>query len=923
MTGHDRPSEYRDFTVRLVRTDGSGTGVGQNDAAWVRFDVHGVEHDIWERGRSVSVTKARQLAEGNAPVASKDSSIARDMGRVLLPGAVGKLFRAALANTGQGRDGVRLCIETDDPELAAVPWEISCVDVNGRGAVEDREFLFRHPALSVVRRPVPGARPSRAEPSSDPVDTVILCTALDVSDPHERLGLPVRSANAPKHLSRQSLEDVARRLDALRYEVVVPADPVTYDGLCDELGSPASVFCFGGHGTTEGIVVAGADGREAPTPIPPDDLARILREAGVQIALLAACHTATEQGVSREGTHNGWNSVAGALVDGGVPWVIGVRGPVADSVAADLTREFLLGLAAQDSVENALAHARVRITTGGWLPVLYTSVYMPDVRLRPRAPVVGAPGLRAFPVQGEADVSEPLAWDDRPCRLDVLWGLDRGPVRGVLADRPGTDLVRELQDVECGPLRAVTRPPKRSAAVGEQTASKEEALVRREWYGVRCDGGEVPRSVGSLALMVSRRYDWTRHLKHDPDGSSLGFVVSHRVAGPGAGAEYRGGNGWAAADARAAVDLVRAIGALLRGAAVVLHVTGADEEAVLRAAEEAGGLLRPPPDSSAVLPAVLTRVGRGDTDRRSTAPGTQDSRPSGSGDPPPSDDLFDQMLEREEQAELGEPEDPREVHARERLRKLAAKQKEPRDEARLLVGYFRDGPRADVEALLRVLARDDRDGAARYASLAAAAFRDDHLDIWLEAAEGLPTASGGPAEGTMPIEPLRLPLDLFPESVRTRVALGLLRRDPDPARAVPHPDWDSRVTSDLSTVLRYLRSAPGDRDSDIRNEADLRFLLRLDAHTAAATALRVGVGSAIRIDQLTRAGELAPAGWAALSARPLEEASVRLLLDEAEWRRRAIGFHQERAEHEGDLLSSAEDLRALFVPSPPFAPAPT
>ncbi|MFE0677784.1 CHAT domain-containing protein [Streptomyces sp. NPDC058867] len=889
----------------------------RDDAASVRFDVCAVEHGTWVRDQSVSVVDAQSLAADFTRLASTESTIALRMGRALLPGAVGDLFRSALSDAGQGSDGIRLCIETDDAELAAVPWEVSRVDLNGGGGIKDREFLFRHSALSVVRRPVPRSRPPQAGPPSDPVGTVILCTALDISDPENRYGLPVRSANAPKHLSRQSLEDVAKKIDARGHEVVVSADPIKNDTLCDELRPPATVFCFGGHGTTGGIVIAGARGRENPTVMPPDDLAPLLRDAGVQIALLAACDTATEQGVSREGAYNGWNSVAGALVDGGVPWVIGIRGPVADSVAADLTREFLLGLSEGESVENALARARGGITTGGWLPVLYTSECPPHVRIRQRAPAAGSPELRAFPVRIEEE-RDLFSWDSRPYRLDVLWGLDRGPFRGVLADRPGTDLVSELQNIEYGPLRAVTRPLGRSAAVGEHSAPNERALVRRQWYGVRCESGEQPRSVGSLARMVTSRYDWSWHLKHDPDGSSLGFVVSHEATGSGAGAGRHSELRDEASDVRTAVDLVRAIGALLPAAAAVLHVTGADEDAVLRAAAEAGRMVRLMYTDVSVQPTVLKRVGRRDVGRPSAAPGPRDSRPHRFAGTSSPDDPFDEMLEQEAS---GQPEDPREAQAREKVEKLAAKRMSTRDEAGWLAKYFHKGPPADVEALVRVLARDDRDGEARYASLAAAAVRDDHLDIWLDAAEGLRTASGGPARAARPINPLRLPLDLFPESVRTRVALGLLRRDPDPARAVPHPDWDFLVAPDLRLVLSYLRSAPGEQADAIRNEADLRFLLRLDTLAAAATALRTGIGSTIPIDRLTLAEELTPAGWAALATRPLEEASARQLLQEAGWRRRAIGFHKQRAEHEGDLVSAGADLRALFVPGRPlFAP---
>jgi hypothetical protein len=243
-----------------------------------------------------------------------------------------------------------------------------------------------------------------------------------------------------------------------------------------------------------------------------------------------------------------------------------------------------------------------------------------------------------------------------------------------------------------------------------------------------------------------------------------------------------------------------------------------------------------------------------------------------------------------------------------------------------LAREFRVDTQPKIEAWLTVFARE-LDDDERYASLAVAATREDHLDVWLAAAEGLPTASGEPAEGARPIDPLSLPHALFPEPVRTRVALGLLRRGDDPARAVPGPLWDYQVPQDLRHVFAYLRSAPKGRDTAEGRAADLEFLLGLRSHEAAATALRAGVGRSLSIRELAPAepqypnGRLSPAGWAALASRPLEAASVRLLKDEpAHWMRRAVGFHEKPAEPDGDNLRFAEGLRrALFTPHPPLA----
>ncbi|MFI5792999.1 CHAT domain-containing protein [Streptomyces sp. NPDC051677] len=838
------------------------------------------------------------------------------MGSALLPKPVDAYFRTALEEARQRRAGVRLCIETADPELASVPWEISSVAVNAAGAGPERRFLYGHEAVSVARRHAGSFQQTEAEGFAHESGPVVVATALDVFDGRGRFGLPERKAGVGGHISATSARQAAYRLKDTRFEPVVTQDPVSRAQLRDVLGTKAWAFVFGGHGTPDGIVLTGPGG-EGLELMTATELAGALVAAKVQVAVLAACHTATEKGTGVADTPSGWSSVAATLVKGGVPWVIGIRGLVEDKVAAELTRHFLAGLKDGDSVENALARARNEVPKHGWLPVLHISGSAPDARFRLPAQAVAREELTAFPALSEKRaMAGRFVYDDDkgPCRLDVLWGLDRGPIRGVLADRPGTRLADELDRVEWGPLAPATTPPGRPV---EGTT----LLPRRQWYELPCDGAEIPGSVDALNLLVSRPYGWNAHVKAHSDGSSMGFVVC-----------WDAPEGCAAGAVRPAVDLMRAVASVLPGAAVLLQVRGSDEEALLGAAEEAAKRLPARDDGSGIAPAVLTRVRWGDTAwhglTETDPPGDADA--AGHPDAQSSEHLTLSAL-----AELYERETGQQDAAEQRLnvaKKDIAELKAGRlshlmtDPVFLAKYLFRTRARPETEALLTVLAREP-DDEERYASLAAAATREDHLDVWLTAAEGLPTASGEPAEGVKPIAPLSLPHVLFPEPVRTRVALGLLRRGDDPARAVPGPPWDYQVPQDLRHVLAYLRSAPKGRDTAEGRAADLEFLLGLRSHEAAAIALRAGVGRSLSIRELAPAepkfpnGRLSPAGWAALASRPLEAASVRLLRDErAEWMRRAVGFHAKPAEPDGDNLRFAEGLRrALFTPHPPLA----
>ncbi|MDX2682905.1 CHAT domain-containing protein [Streptomyces sp. NY05-11A] len=900
--------------------------------------MYAAEDGVRVPGRSLHIENVRQFAERFDELGVTDSDMASIMGSALLPKPVDACFRAALEDARQRRAGVRLCIETTDPELAAVPWEICTVEVNTAGGGPERRFLYRHEAVSVARRRVGSFRPPEAEAFARESGPVVVATALDVVDRHGRFGLQERKPGVGGHISAISAAQAADRLQGTRYEPVVTQDPVSRDQLCAVLAPHAWAFVFGGHGTADGIVLTGPGGREDLELMTATDLARVLHAANVQVAVLAACHTATERGPGAVDTPSGWSSVAGTLVDGGVPWVIGIRGLVDDKVAAELTRQFLAGLRDGDSVENALARARDEVGNPGWLPVLHTSESAPDARFRPPAQTVAREELTAFPaVSGERATAGRLVYDEGPCRLDVLWGLDRGPIRGVLADRPDTRLADELDRVEDGPLAPATTPPgrreagttlfPRRPAPATTPPGRREAgttlFPRRQWYELRCDGAEVPGSSDALNLLVSRPYGWNLHMKAHPDGSSTGFVVC-----------WDAPRHCAASAVRPAVDLMRAVASLLPGAAVLLHIRGDDEEALLGAAEEAAGSLPARDDGSGIAPAVLTRVRWGDTAWRTT---TETGRPRDAEAAVPPDAASSGQLTARARADRykrkrGQPDaaEQRLNAARTFIAELEADDEDSgllADPAFLASEVFRVGTRPAVEALLTVLARERDDDEERYASLAAAATREDHLDVWLAAAEGLPTASGEPAAGARPIDPLWLPPALFPEAVRTRVALGLLRRGDDPARAVPGPLWDGQVPQDLRRVFAYLRSAPKGRDTAEGRAADLKFLLGLRSYEAAATALRAGVGQSLSIRELSPAepkfpdGRLSPAGWAALASRPLERASVRLLSGElAEWMQRAVGFHGNPAEPDGDNLRFAEGLRrALFTPHPPFA----
>ena len=120
------------------------------------------------------------------------------------------------------------------------------------------------------------------------------------------------------------------------------------------------VFHFSGHGVYRPEVAAGtlifqsSDG--SPAPVSADQLAPMLYDNGVSLAILNGCDT----GVSS--TNNGLSSVAGALIKAGVPAVVATMREVYDEAATRFSREFYRTFLAGFTVEGCMGEARIALS---------------------------------------------------------------------------------------------------------------------------------------------------------------------------------------------------------------------------------------------------------------------------------------------------------------------------------------------------------------------------------------------------------------------------------------------------------------------------------------------------------------------------------------------------------------------------------
>jgi tetratricopeptide (TPR) repeat protein len=272
--------------------------------------------------------------------------------RALFRDEVGILFHASLGSLGDERLGLRIGLVIDprhpgSARLLELPWELLC-----RPETEDflclsrRTPVVRSLAAHRERRPV-AARPRRLR---------ILAVAASPSDgPALELAREQRNLAAAWDGQEKSIEIVSLQrgsVEEMRQAL---------------LAKPFHILHFMGHGSFE------AGSGEGALLFERDDgtgelcggrrLAQLLHDfKSLRLVVLNACHTAVAAG--RDGP-SPFSGVASALVMGGVPAVVAMRGPVPDRAAVAFSRALYRRLAAGDAIEAAVTEGRLAIQRGG------------------------------------------------------------------------------------------------------------------------------------------------------------------------------------------------------------------------------------------------------------------------------------------------------------------------------------------------------------------------------------------------------------------------------------------------------------------------------------------------------------------------------------------------------------------------------
>ncbi|NOK60411.1 MAG: tetratricopeptide repeat protein [Chloroflexi bacterium AL-W] len=258
------------------------------------------------------------------------------LGGTTLGNAVNKLPNAPNLNS-------MVAIRTNDPDLAAIPWEYLH---NGTDFLMFKKLLVR----VVPNAPVP-APPDPTKPwrlvvmDSDPL-------VREVRDDSGKLQGYAKLPRLKVVRELDTLRDTLLKQEApMRWHRIAP----TATALIDELvPSEPVLFHYTGHGdVVDGRpILCFDDGTGCMDPHPVPDLAANLRGL-VHLAFLNACRTA-------DSCEPGAN-LALALVQNGIPVVLGTQYTVLDQAASMFAETFYRQLAHGNHPAQALYRARLQL----------------------------------------------------------------------------------------------------------------------------------------------------------------------------------------------------------------------------------------------------------------------------------------------------------------------------------------------------------------------------------------------------------------------------------------------------------------------------------------------------------------------------------------------------------------------------------
>ncbi|MGC9350010.1 MAG: CHAT domain-containing protein [Anaerolineae bacterium] len=300
-------------------------------------------------------------------------TVGKKLANCLIPeGVIRERFRYAYDRAGL-EGGVRLRIIIADHGLKQWPWEYTYLNLT-EGPDDMAGFLAHNARVSLVRHePLPHPHPVLEKGAADVKDLrLAIAAALPVGE--RDLDLDKEVADIKEAVHGFDVEGVR----------ITPA-PVLMDATPEDitkLPQDTYIFHFLGHGVVgerrdrtqrggftrpDGALLLVKDKvSKEQARLRATDLAAILQQRGVRLALLGACHT------GHRDARYPWDDVAGAMTAAEIPTVIAMQYEVKDAEAIAFSRAFYTALALGQSLDEAVWSGRVGM-------LLETSTEMDEV----------------------------------------------------------------------------------------------------------------------------------------------------------------------------------------------------------------------------------------------------------------------------------------------------------------------------------------------------------------------------------------------------------------------------------------------------------------------------------------------------------------------------------------------------------------
>jgi hypothetical protein len=344
--------EYDDFSLRLS-AEGDGYQVrvsslaGETRSEFHNPLPHTEQTAIWQRV-SEGIFEPGELED-----------VGGRLFRAIFHDDVLGLFRNAWARAHRERLGLRIKLILEPPELHGLPWEF----LYDEGQQDFVALLNKMPLVRYVEQP-------RPIPDFEPTDRLRLLFL--VASPRDQVPLDV---DREVEIIQTALEPW-RAKGWLEYKIAKrpEADTQSLQRLLRK--EDYHIFHFSGHGAFDAakeqgvLLLEGAD--RCSEPLTARQLARFLRdERDIRLTFLNACETAVAPETAP------FASVAGTLVQAGVPAVVATQYAMSDDAAVNFACEFYQALADFYPLEAAVAEGRRAIDLISeenyeWgIPVLY------------------------------------------------------------------------------------------------------------------------------------------------------------------------------------------------------------------------------------------------------------------------------------------------------------------------------------------------------------------------------------------------------------------------------------------------------------------------------------------------------------------------------------------------------------------------